>query len=214
MRYTREEQASNRQAIVTAATNLFKENGFAGVGIDAIGEAAGLTSGAVYSRFASKEAVFDAVLESQLEGLLARWLQHKGAREDWLAAGILQYLSVAHCENVGGGCPVASLSRDAARRKASRCRYQDHLTATVDGLREAVGDESRDRVWALYALMVGGMTLARGMRDEEAAREILDSCRKSALDLIAGPAAPRAPSGARATPAGVSRAASRAGRRL
>ena len=186
MRYTREQQASNRTAIVTAATKLFKEKGFAGVGIDAIAQAAGLTSGALYSHFSSKEAVFDAVLESQLEGLLARWLQFKGARADWLEAGIAQYLSFPHCENVGGGCPVVSLSRDAARRKTSRCQFQARLTATVEGLRKAVGAGSGDRLWALYALMVGGMTLARGMEDQRAAKEVLDACRKSALDLVAG----------------------------
>jgi TetR/AcrR family transcriptional regulator, transcriptional repressor for nem operon len=184
MRYSREKQASNRTAIVTAATKLFKEKGFAGVGIDSIAKAAGLTSGALYSQFSSKEDVFDAVLESQLEGLLARWLQFRGTRPDWLEAGISQYLSFPHCENVGGGCPVTSLSRDAARRKKTRCRYQVRLTATVEGLREAVGAGSRDRLWALYSLMVGGMTLARGMEDEAAAKEVLDACRKSALEII------------------------------
>src|SRR4051812_22474391 len=111
MRYGPEQQSATRAAIVAAAGKLFKERGFAAVGIDAIADAAGLTSGAVYSQFDSKETVFAAVLEAQLDDLVSTWTRLKGSREDWLQAVAAGYLSLPHCRNTAGGCPVAALSR-------------------------------------------------------------------------------------------------------
>ena len=55
MRVTREKAAQNRERIVTEAARLFREHGLAGIGVDALTEAAGLTYGSLYSQFGSKE---------------------------------------------------------------------------------------------------------------------------------------------------------------
>ena len=57
MRVSKQAAAENRQRILTAAARLFREHGIDGAGVDAITEAAGLTHGAFYSQFGSKEVI-------------------------------------------------------------------------------------------------------------------------------------------------------------
>ena len=55
MRVSREKAAENRERIVDAASQLFREKGFDGAGVDAIMHAAGLTHGGFYGHFESKD---------------------------------------------------------------------------------------------------------------------------------------------------------------
>lgn len=50
-----------------AASRVFAAEGFAGATIDAIGQAAGFTKGAVYSNFGSKDELFLALLDREFE---------------------------------------------------------------------------------------------------------------------------------------------------
>ena len=56
-----------RDRILDAASKVFAAEGFAGATIDAIGQAAGFTKGAVYSNFGSKDELFLALLDREFE---------------------------------------------------------------------------------------------------------------------------------------------------
>jgi AcrR family transcriptional regulator len=64
---TRPTRAEVRDRILDAALEVFAAEGFAGATIDAIGQAAGFTKGAVYSNFGSKDELFLALLDRQFE---------------------------------------------------------------------------------------------------------------------------------------------------
>src|SRR5437870_11929393 len=57
MRVSKERAELNRKQILTAAARLFRENGIRATGVDSISHGAGLTHGAFYSQFESKEAL-------------------------------------------------------------------------------------------------------------------------------------------------------------
>ena len=61
-----ESQAQTREALLSAARDLFDAKGFAATSIADIADEAGYTTGAVYSNFANKDDLFLAVLERQL----------------------------------------------------------------------------------------------------------------------------------------------------
>jgi AcrR family transcriptional regulator len=56
--------AATKVALVRAARPLFADHGFAGVGTEAIANAAGVTRGAMYHQFADKTELFAAVFEA------------------------------------------------------------------------------------------------------------------------------------------------------
>jgi AcrR family transcriptional regulator len=60
-----------RDALVSAAAEVFAEKGFHAASLDEIAEAAGFTRGAIYSNFANKEELLFAVLNQFQETLLA-----------------------------------------------------------------------------------------------------------------------------------------------
>jgi AcrR family transcriptional regulator len=59
-----------RDQILTAATDLFREHGFRGIGINEIGAAAGVTGPAVYRHFANKHALLVTILDEVTTRLL------------------------------------------------------------------------------------------------------------------------------------------------
>ncbi len=61
--------AARREAILTAAAELFADNGYAAVGMDDIGAAAGVTGPAIYRHFGSKAEVLTAVFDRIIEAV-------------------------------------------------------------------------------------------------------------------------------------------------
>jgi AcrR family transcriptional regulator len=59
-----ERGAETRREIVETATRLFAERGYAAVSIEAVLVACGISRGALYHHFRSKEAMFEAVFEA------------------------------------------------------------------------------------------------------------------------------------------------------
>jgi AcrR family transcriptional regulator len=64
---TRPTRSEVRDRILEAASKVFAAEGFVGATIDAIGQAAGFTKGAVYSNFGSKDELFLALLDREFE---------------------------------------------------------------------------------------------------------------------------------------------------
>lgn len=70
-RTQQERRAETRRALLDAAAALFAERGVDGASIDAIAEAAGRTSGAIYDHFGGKEGLLFALLEGWVDDVAA-----------------------------------------------------------------------------------------------------------------------------------------------
>src|SRR5881397_3282642 len=66
VRYSKDHKQETRQRIVEAAGRRFKEDGVDGAGVAAVMSDAGLTNGAFYAHFKSKEDLVANVLADQL----------------------------------------------------------------------------------------------------------------------------------------------------
>lgn len=64
---------NRREQIIEAASRCFSRRGYAATGMQEIFREAGLSAGAVYSYFASKQAIYMALMDQNLEADLRRY---------------------------------------------------------------------------------------------------------------------------------------------
>lgn len=89
---------STREQLVAIATRLFAARGYEGASIEAVLQESGLSRGALYHHFVSKEALFDAVLEHVEAGIAEETLTASRAHTDpveALRAGCLAWVRLA-----------------------------------------------------------------------------------------------------------------------
>src|SRR5690242_20282101 len=113
MRVSRIQAAENRQTVIDVASRLFRERGFDGIGLKDLMSGAGLTQGAFYKQFASKEALAAQSSARALESAFSRWSAAMAANpKDPLGAVMAFYLSMDHREERMDGCPIVALGSD------------------------------------------------------------------------------------------------------
>src|SRR6202021_3388120 len=78
MGVSRRQTARNRQAIIDAATRLFRERGVDGVGLNELMREAGFTQGGFYNHFASKDALVAEVMTTAMIGANAKLFESLG----------------------------------------------------------------------------------------------------------------------------------------
>src|SRR5882757_2519694 len=79
MRVSRSQAAENRQTVINVASRLFRGHGFDGIGLKDLMKGAGLTQGAFYKQFASKDDLAAQASKRALESASRRWLDAAAA---------------------------------------------------------------------------------------------------------------------------------------
>ena len=174
MRVSKEQAAENRERILEAASRLMRERGIAGVGVDALTEAAGMTHGSLYSQFGSKERLVEEAVAYAIAAK-GREVPDEFALSDYVS----EYLSAEHRDGPGSGCPFAALACEVSRQSQG---VRDRFTAGVRGMigllgaRMASGLKQRQRndaALATIASLVGALVLARAVNDPKLSDDIL-----------------------------------------
>ena len=114
MRISKEKAAENRDRILKAASRLMRERGIAGVGVDTLTEAAGMTHGSLYSQFGSKERLVEEAVADVIAAK-GRELHEVSTLGEYVS----EYLSTTHRDASGSGCPFAALGCEIARQGRS-----------------------------------------------------------------------------------------------
>jgi TetR/AcrR family transcriptional repressor of nem operon len=183
VKVSREKVAEHRIRILAAAARLFRQRGFDDVTVAEVMKDAGLTHGAFYGYFPSKEALIAEAVGQALPAAPDQAKPRRAAAE--FADG---YLSVRHRDNRPTCCLFSSLGTEAARGSADlRHRMTEAVCSRINHLSvEAEGDrpnEKRRAAIAAWSAMVGAMVLARLVDDETLSKEILSATRAS-LPLV------------------------------
>lgn len=175
MRITKEKRQENHDKIVTVASEMFRERGFDGVGVADLMERAGMTHGGFYNHFASKEAL---IAEATAKGFVETSERYAGHSVHEV---IDAYISRAHRDTRGQGCPAAALSGEAARLpEDTRAVFGAGIAELFAALETGLAGQAaaRQRAISLLAQAVGAVVLSRACPDDMAlADEILDTCR-------------------------------------
>jgi TetR/AcrR family transcriptional regulator, transcriptional repressor for nem operon len=187
LRYQKGHKDTTRQHIIDVASGQFRENGVAAVGLAGIMSGAGLTNGAFYAHFDSKEDLVQAVLRNALsrrEGALRTALESGAGLE----AVIRDYLSARHRDGAGRGCPTAALVAEIARhpnktRDAFTAKISEIIALLAAQIRDRSAAGRRRKAVAIYGMMVGTLQLARAVNDRRLSDEILEGGVTAALTL-------------------------------
>ncbi|MEQ4617689.1 MAG: TetR/AcrR family transcriptional regulator [Corticimicrobacter sp.] len=181
MKVSKAQAQENRQRVVEAASLLFRERGYDGVGVVELMAAAGLTHGGFYKQFSSKAAL---MAESAACGFSQSVRQLEGVD---IAQFVENYLSRAHRDVRGPGCTIAGLGGDAARQDDDIKReFGNGIEALVQALGDMLAGQGaphdRARILALIAQVVGALVLSRACPDTSAlSEEILVACRQQVM---------------------------------
>jgi TetR/AcrR family transcriptional regulator, transcriptional repressor for nem operon len=191
MRVSRIQAAENRETVINVASRLFRKRGFDGIGLKDLMKSAGLTQGAFYKQFASKEDLAAQASRRAMESASHRWSAATAAKpEDPLGAVIAFYLSMGHRREKMDGCPIVALGSDAARQgtdvKASfEAGIRKHLEILGRFIAKTGGEESDGKAMAILSTMVGALTLSRVVNDPDLAQAFLDAATDQVREAAA-----------------------------
>lgn len=199
MRIMRKSKANTRAAakeasherIVAAAARAIRRSGYHGTGVADIMKEAGLTHGAFYAHFDSREA------------MLAEAADRAGAESNAFAASVIAaappeqslqallhaYLSQEHLEGIETGCPVPALGSEMPRqapevRRVATRRIKEMIDLVARQSPDWGQPAAHERALVTVAAMVGTLMLARAVDDPA----LSDSLRSAVLKRFAASA--------------------------
>src|SRR3954453_9797420 len=188
MRYGKDQKQVTRQRIVEAAGRRFKQDGIDGAGVAAVMSDAGLTNGAFYAHFASKEDLVANVLADQLRAQ-HQSLDSEPSEQAGLEAFVRSYLSPQHRDQCADGCPSAALLDEIARRPAAtRQVFTDELVGVIDEIASRLDptdvEVARTDALTVFGMMIGTLQLARALTDRDLSDQLLARGVETALKLL------------------------------
>jgi TetR/AcrR family transcriptional regulator, transcriptional repressor for nem operon len=187
-RYDQHQKQQTRARIIDTAGRRLKRDGIDGTGVSALMSDAGLTNGAFYAHFGSKNELVAAVVADQLQ------IQHDildTLPEDGrsLQSFIIEYLSSDHRDHPEEGCPSAALldeigKTDPVVREAYTAGIEDIIDVIAGRMSRVDGIDARGRALGLLTGLVGTVQLARAVTDPELSDEVLTAGLGTALRML------------------------------
>lgn len=186
-----EAKDASHERIVSVAARAIRRSGYDGTGVADIMKEAGLTHGAFYAHFASREAMLaEAAGRACAESAAAAAdavanVPPKKALESMLNA----YLSKAHLDNAEIGCPLAALGSETSRQAPEVRRVATrHIKEMIDLLARQSPDwgqpGAHERALVTISTMVGALLLARGVDEPELAESLLDASLQHLTQVV------------------------------
>ncbi len=186
MRASREYKVAARRKILRAAERGFRTQGYGGLGVDGLAAEAGVTSGAFYRYFPSKEQAFE---EAMVQGLIeyrdrVKEIQSRHGKR-WLEVFVTDYLREVHRVDLAGGCIVPGLTADVVRAgKATRAKYQTHLEEVVRAIADGLPRKSIRTARALMMTLSGAVEMSRAVENRTAVLAIRRAAYKAVKSIV------------------------------
>jgi len=192
MPYSKNHKETTRKKILNSAITLFSTRGFDQVSIDDLMKNAGLTRGAFYAHFESKQAVYaKAIIAGAKKSRITQQKPENITQGEWTKDLLCGYLSEDHISQKISPCPLAFLVTDIANNedevKTTYTRMYKMLNNTIRAqlTKNTEGESPTEQeIFAITAMMIGGVAIGRALNDDETTRDLLASCRDAALNLL------------------------------
>lgn len=187
MRVSKEKAAENRGALLQAASRLFRKRGIDGVGVADIAREAGLTHGALYAHFPSKDALAAEAFTHGFEGNMADTREWAGDRCPSFQEYVEGLISPRMRDKVETGCPMTASASEIGRQgcavSESFAKAFEEMTAMIEGSLEDAMPASERRRLAIAAVIaqIGAVAVSRAVvkSDPALADEVLQAVRET-----------------------------------
>ena len=194
MRYPPGQKQRTRKRVLDVSASLAKKKGFAAVSVDDLMTGAGLTGGAFYAHFRSKDALFAELVTRELAHTADMLSPCDGQSEgEWLTRLLDLYLTDAHVRSPGTGCVIPALGAEIARADPKvRAAFEKAMLALQQTWAERLGDS--DLAWSTICQLVGAVLVARAMKSTSMVDEVVQANRAhiARATRARAPSAPRA----------------------
>ena len=189
-RYDTEHKAQTRRRIIETAGRRLKHDGIDGSGVATLMTDAGLTNGAFYAHFDSKDDLVANVVTEQLSAQCAV-LEALPEGTESMKVFVREYLSPEHRDHPEVGCPNAALLDEIARSSDSvKDAYTRGMQSIVDVIATHLAPLdlalARTRALGLFTVLVATMQLARAVTDRDMSSDILQAGIANAQHLLDG----------------------------
>lgn len=187
-RYDKSHKSETRRRIIEHAGRRLKRDGIDGSGVATLMSDAGLTNGAFYAHFGSKNDLVANVVAHQLD-IQAATVRSLPPGREAIEQFIREYLSPDHRDQPATGCPSAALLDEIGRCDGQiRDSYTRGAQAIVDAVASHLSPDdpstARSRATGLFTLLVGSLQLARAVTDPTLSDGVLEAGISSALELL------------------------------
>jgi TetR/AcrR family transcriptional repressor of nem operon len=181
MGHSQTQKSKNHDRIVRTAAKRFRQKGLEGIGIADLMREVGLTVGGFYKHFDSREDLVVEALRSAFGNLRRQAEPAASGGSPLIYANVVDnYLSEAHRDHPGAGCPVGALAGELARGgKRTRALLTEEIRSNLQLIADLIPSQdegqARSRAILTYSALVGAIGLARAVSDKALSREILKS---------------------------------------
>ncbi|MEJ1229047.1 TetR/AcrR family transcriptional regulator [Pseudomonas sp. CCNWLW56] len=177
MRYSANHKMETREKLLASSAVSAKKSGFSTVGVDGLMKAIGLSGGAFYSHFSSKDELFKAIVERELTHSLDRLSGDHVLDAARLERCLKQYLSMSHVEQPEAGCALPVLGAEIARSDLQvRETAQTWICRLHEGWAQILGSDSL--AWSILSQCVGALVVARMLVAPEIQRNVLQASQE------------------------------------
>jgi TetR/AcrR family transcriptional repressor of nem operon len=188
MRHKGMSKTETRTKMIDAVSRGFRKHGYAGIGIDGLSKSAGVTSGAFYSHFGSKDEAFSMALAIGLDDVINSLPAIQRDRgSDWVKFFAGYYLAESHRSDMEQGCAMATLTPEVVRFGPDIHEvFEEKMSAIVKIVAQGLAggtESSRDvRAWSMLGVLIGGINIARGMKSEQVSNTVADAIKSAAIN--------------------------------
>ena len=192
MKKSKADTAETHKRIVDIAAQAFKKKGIDATGVAEVMAAAGLTHGAFYRHFASKDALVAEAVTVSMEVFVEAAQAAASNGPSGFAEYLQGYLTTEFRDEVLGGCPVIQIGSDLGRADTSvRVGVANGLKQLIGIAVKSVGDKpsvsaQHDAILTLSAL-IGAVTMSKLVDDPELSEDILKALNNHLLQQTAEP---------------------------
>ena len=180
MGHSQAEKARSHDRILSIAARTIRDSGSGSLVIADLMKAAGLTHGAFYSHFDSRDALIEESIERALSEGEAKFSSESPGNVREMTRS---YLSKAHRDHPETGCVMATLAMETRRTRESRQLLADRLDRYIDRLAWQIGGEdATDKALATWSMLVGAVTLSRLFEGDPSDRLLVAA--RGAIDKI------------------------------